>query len=183
MNKIMTIGITVITALSLVGCAPNKSGSDSSSSSSSSVKKAKYITPSENDFKKATSIDNKLGTKFSPKRVNTEQKDDTVRFSDITKTQHKYAGTAKIVTGQVFQMEKSTVIKGFKDIYLADNANPDHVWILVSRKTGIRKDDTLIINGTVVGEYTYPNNNNKIVKAVMIMAYKTNIQNNGATGK
>lgn len=196
MNKIVVTGITILTILSLAGCSTNKSASSKSSSSSASSSTSTNSSSSSakkemdkhsvnfDDIEKAAKIDNQLASQYSSKRLDAEQKDAHIRFSDITNNNDpiKYLGTAKLVGGRVFQIQKGD--NGFKYIYFTDNENPNHVWMIMSSKKGIRVDDSIMVHATVVGRFDYTaGKNNRIVKSVSIIAFKKNIQNNGAYGK
>lgn len=161
--------------LMLTGC----SGTKDSSSSQKSAPEETY--PSTKSIKLAV----KKATKSDEgDLVLAGEHDANLRFSDITKSPDadKYAGKVKQISGEVFDI-KNTKSKDGKMYYIEDAANNDHVYVIYTNKTGVRKDDTLSGIAVVAGKMTYTTSNNRTEKAVLVAAQKSNIQNNGAVGK
>lgn len=173
--KHSAILVTPFLLLTLAGC----SGTKDSSSSQKSAPEETY--PSTKSIKLAV----KKATKSDEgDLVLAGEHDASLRFSDITKfpDADKYAGKVKQIAGEVFDVE-STKSKDGKMYYIEDAANNDHVYVIYTNKTGVRKDDTLSGIAVVAGKMTYTTSNNRTEKAVLVAAKKSNIQNNGAVGK
>lgn len=174
--------LSLLPIMLLTGCSKtNSSSSSSTSSQSSTIETSQATYPSTDAIKTAV---NKAKKADQVDLIEAMEKDANVRFSDVVQNSdpEKYVGKVKLVDGEVFDTE-NTKSKDGKMYYIEDVTNKDHVYVLYTNKTGIRKDDSIETYGVIAGKMTYPTSDNKTEKAILITATKKNVQNNGATGK
>jgi len=184
MKKLITIMLALLAAASLSACSSSTSSSSSSSSSASSSSKEAdqgTQTPSEKAIDSALDKAKSISQSDMIEQV---ESDANIRFSDITKASNrdKYTGKAKTFSGKVFGSDETTD-SSTHVYYVEDNANTDHVFVVETNKPGIRKGDTLNVNGIIAGKFTYSTNDNSRINAVMLISEKQFVQNSGDSGE
>ncbi|NLR32246.1 hypothetical protein [Levilactobacillus tujiorum] len=185
MKRLVTLTLTLLATVSLAACSSsasssgNSTSSSESSSASSSSKEADQgtQTPSEKAIDSALDKAKSISKSDMIEQV---ENDANVRFSDITESSNrdKYTGKAKTFSGKVFDSDETTD-SSTHVYYVEDNANSDHVFVVETNKSGIRKDDMLMVDGIVAGKFTYSTNDNSRIDAVMIISEKQFVQNSG----
>lgn len=172
--------LSLLPIMLLTGCS-NANSTSSSSSQSSASEKMQETYPSTNAIKTAV---NKAKKTNQVNLIEAMEKDSSIRFGDVIHNSdpEKYVGKVKLVDGEVFDIE-NTKSKNGKMYYIEDVTNNDHVYVLYTNKAGVRRDDSIETYGVIAGKMTYPTNNNKTEKAILVTATKQNVQNNGAVGK
>lgn len=185
MKKFIIITLTLLASASLAACSnsTSSSGSSSSSSASSSSEEAdqRTKTPSEKAIDSAL---DKAKSISQTDMIEQEENDANIRFSDITNISNrdKYTGKVKAFSGKVFDSDETTD-SSTHVYYVEDNANSDHVFVVETNKSGIRKGDMLMVHGIIAGKFTYSTNDNSRINAVMLISEKQFVQNSGDSGE
>lgn len=187
MKKFITMSLTLLATISLAACSSSASKSSSSSSESSTSSSSSEEADQGTQTPSEKAIDSALDKAKSISQsdmIEQVENDANIRFSDITKASNrdKYTGKAKTFSGKVFDSDETTD-SSTHVYYVEDNANTDHVFVVETNKSGIRKGDTLNVDGIIAGKFTYSTDDNSRINAVMLAAEKQFVQNSGDSGE